>query len=251
MGSNPNCPESPARADPAPPDDAARQARIRIWDLPTRLFHWSLAALVAAAWVSVKIGGLWLDWHMRFGLAILALLIFRLVWGLAGGRYARFGQFLPTPRAVWRQIRSASNAPRNPGHTPLAGLSVLALLAASLFQAITGLFANDDIASEGPLVKWVSRATSDRITSLHHANEWLLAALIGLHLAAILYYRLRKGENLVGPMLTGDKILPASTPASRDDRMLRLFALLVLVLVGAAIAWLAAGSPGEADTPTF
>jgi cytochrome b len=213
-------------------------SRVRIWDLPTRLFHWTLAALVVFSIVTANIGGNWVQWHFYSGYAILTLIAFRLVWGFAGGRYARFSSFLFGPSAILATLRGAPGAPRTPGHNPLGSLSVFALLASIGVQAAIGLFANDDIASEGPLAKFVSKALSDRLTSLHHQNADLIVALVVLHLLAIAFYLLRKRENLVRPMLTGDK--PGVEPrlASRDDAALRLRALVVLAVCAAAVWWL-------------
>lgn len=219
---------------------------IRVWDLPTRLFHWSLVALVVLSFVSVKIGGNWLTWHFYSGYALLALVGFRLVWGFVGGRYARFSSFLFGPKAIIAYLRGSPDAPRTLGHNPLGSLSVYGLLGLTGLQALGGLFANDDIASEGPLARFVSKAVSDQITSLHHLNEKFIMLLVLLHVAALMYYRFAKRENLIQAMVTGDK--PAGDPAaaSRDDVALRLRGLLVLAvcaaLVWALLKWAAAPS---------
>jgi cytochrome b len=210
---------------------------VRVWDLPTRLFHWSLVVLVVFSFVCVKLGGNWLPWHFRSGYAILALIAFRIAWGFAGGRYARFGSFLYSPARILAYLRGATDAPRTLGHNPLGSLSVFALLAIVGLQAIGGLFANDDIASEGPLVKYVSKALSDRVTSLHHVGEKLIVILVIAHVAAIVFYRLRKRENLVQAMISGDKPADDPTLASRDDGALRLRAAVLLALSAAAV-WL-------------
>lgn len=131
--------------------------QIRIWDLPTRLFHWSLATSVIGAIVTVKLGGLWMDWHLRFGVAALALVTFRLIWGLIGPRYARFSQFVVNPTKTLQYLKNDSHRmPRQAGHSPLAAWSVIALLCLIAYQAVTGLFANDDIMVQGPLAAYVS-----------------------------------------------------------------------------------------------
>ena len=216
--------------------DAAH--RVRVWDLPTRLFHWTLAALIVASFVTVKVGGNLMVWHERLGYAVLTLILFRLVWGVAGGRYARFASFVRGPRALIAYLR---DAPQTPGHNPVGALSVLALLAAVGFQATSGLFTNDDIAFEGPLAVKVSGATSSLLTTMHRWNEKVILVLVALHLVAILYYRVGKGRNLVGPMLTGDASLPQPFPPSRDDTMLRLRALVIAAACGGAVAWLVRG----------
>lgn len=211
--------------------------RIRVWDLPTRLFHWSLALLIVVSFVTVEVGGNLMVWHERSGYAILTLLLFRLAWGVAGGRYARFAAFVRGPGAVRAYLRGEAGAAHAPGHTPLGALSVLGLLAVVGFQAVSGLFTNDDIAFEGPLSAKVSGATVSLLTTLHRWNEKTIIALVALHIAAILFYRFGKHRDLVGPMLTGDAEFPSSWPASRDDAMLRLRALLIAAACGGLVAW--------------
>jgi len=202
--------------------------RVRVWDLPTRLFHWLLVALVALSVVTAKLGGLWLDWHMRSGYAILALLAFRLLWGVAGSRYARLAHFVRGPRIVLAYLRG-----RHPhdgaGHNPLGALSVVVILAVLLAQAATGLFTNDGSFTEGPLAKLVSSATGERLSTMHRWGELAVYALIALHLAAVLYYLLARGDNLIGPMITGDRRGIDAHPA-RDDLALWLRAVVMLLL---------------------
>lgn len=210
---------------------------IRIWDLPIRLFHWLLAACVLGSFVTVKVGGFWMDYHFLFGYAIVALLIFRLIWGIVGPHHARFGRFIRGPRAIYDYLRGKGSS--GAGHSPLGALSVIAMLAAIAVQAVTGLFANDGIMSEGPLVSQVSGATSDRMTGIHHLNETVLLVLIGLHILAIIWYAVVRKRRLVGPMITGDKKLsevPLDTAPTRDDAVVRLLAV-VAAAVGAGVAW--------------
>jgi len=212
--------------------------RIRVWDLPTRLFHWSLAALIVVSFVTVKLGGNLMVWHERSGYAILTLLLFRLAWGIAGGRYVRFAAFVRGPGAVLAYLRGAGSAAHAPGHNPLGALSVLGLLAVVGFQAVSGLFTNDDIAFEGPLSVKVSGATASLLTTLHRWNEKTIIALVALHLVAILYYRFGKRRDLIGPMVSGDAAFPAAWPASRDDAMLRLRGLVIAAACGGVVAWI-------------
>jgi cytochrome b len=210
---------------------------VRIWDLPTRLFHWSLVLLVVFSVATAKVGGNWMDWHMLSGYAVLALLVFRLLWGFAGSRYALFAQFVRAPRAVLAYLRAPRGAgERHAGHNPLGGWSVLALLAALLVQAATGLFANDEIATEGPLSKLVSGATASLMTKIHLLNQNAIYALVALHLAAIAYYFFAKRENLVVPMLTGDKRGIAAEPA-QDDALVRARAALLAALAAGLVGY--------------
>lgn len=220
------------------------RSRIRVWDLPLRLFHWLLAACVGGAIVTAKIGGTWMIWHERLGTTVLALLVFRLVWGIVGPRHARFASFVRGPRAVLAWLRHPPQAPA-PGHNPLGALSVLAMLLALGLQATTGLFANDDIAFEGPLAASVSNATSSLLTGWHRLNEPVVLGLIALHLAAIVWYRVRRGKNLVGTMIHGDADAAATPGAlpSRDDASIRLLALALAAACAAAVIWLVNRGP--------
>lgn len=174
--------------------------RFRVWDLPTRLFHWSLFVLIVAAIVSGKTGGNLMQWHGRIGLCIIGLIAFRIVWGFVGSSYARFAQFFPTPRALAAYLRGEHRAA---GHNPLGALSVFAFLLLIAALAISGSFANDDITFRGPLFSLIDKTLSDSITGLHKKLTHLLIIMIALHLAAIAWYARRQRRNLVRPMLTG------------------------------------------------
>ncbi len=216
-----------SRADPP------AMARTRIWDLPTRLFHWMLAALVAISIITAKVGGLWMDWHMRSGYAILALVVFRVLWGFAGSRYARFATFVRSPRVVLDHLRGRDG--HVAGHSPAGALSVVSLLGVLLLQASTGLFTNDGSFTEGPLARLVSRAASDWLSTVHRFGEWALYALVGLHIAAIAYYALLRKSALVGPMITGDQRTIA--PPAEDDGWMRARALLLAALAASLVTY--------------
>ncbi len=208
-----------------------RPRSVFIWDLPTRLFHWILVCLVTLAYVAGNLGGNWMVTHLRAGEAILALILFRVVWGFLGSTPSRFASFVHGPRAVLRYARDlfASDTPPHPGHNPLGGWSVLAMLALLFVQVVTGLFANDDIFVTGPLYAWVSKAASDRLTKIHLFNRWLLAATVGVHIAAIFFYLFYKRENLILPMITGRKRWRGAPPPP-----IRRASGLVAVLVALA-----------------
>jgi cytochrome b len=195
---------------------------VRVWDLPTRLFHWALAALVAFSVVTVKLGGFWMDWHMRSGYAILALVLFRVAWGFAGSRYARFSSFVRRPADIVGYLRG--QVEHGAGHSPLAAVSVLALLGLFLLQASTGLFSNDGNFTEGPLARLVSGAASERLSTFHRYGEWPIYVLVGLHIAAVAYYTVFRRVALVRPMITGDRTDVAAPPAD-DGLRIRLRAL--------------------------
>ena len=175
-----------------------------VWDLPVRIVHWLLVLCVTGSWLTHLAGLQWFAWHRRFGCVTLVLVSFRVAWGFVGTRHARFANFLRGPRAVVAYLRGGG--PAEPvGHNPLGALSVVALLALMLLQAVTGLFANDEIASAGPFYGWVSPATSNRVTALHHANaDWLLA-LIALHVAAVAWHAFVRRKPLLRAMVTGRK----------------------------------------------
>ena len=213
---------------------------VRIWDLPTRLFHWSLAACVIGLFISAKMGGNATVWHLRCGYAVLALLLFRLVWGLVGGRWSRFSAFLYTPAHLLRYLRGTSGHPHDTvAHSPLGALSVWGLLAVLAAQVGSGLFSDDEIFASGPLTRFVSNDTVGQATGYHtEIGQYLVLALVALHLLAIVFYTLVKKKVLVRPMLLGDKLLPAPVPAARDDTATRLAALAVLALCAGAVTWL-------------
>ncbi|MGD8366543.1 MAG: cytochrome b/b6 domain-containing protein [Desulfobacterales bacterium] len=200
--------------------------RVRVWDLPTRLFHWLLVLLVAVSFVTGEIGGAWMQYHVWSGCAIFGLLAFRIMWGFWGGRYARFSAFVRGPKAVLRYARAfwQKGSERHLGHNPLGGWSVLAMLAALLVQAATGLFSNDDIFTEGPLYPWVSKATSDWLTTIHRLNQEILLVLVAVHVAAVLFYLIFKRDNLIGPMFTG--CIRWQEPAESSGNRLGLAALV-------------------------
>ena len=213
--------------------------RLRIWDLPTRLFHVAFALTVTGAIACAKLGSGLMTWHVRLGIVALALLVFRVIWGLVGPRTARFSQFVVSPTRAWHYLRYESSAHgAYAGHNPAGGWSVIAMLVIIGFQAVTGLFANDEITIEGPLMRFVSDATSATLTRLHKINEKPLFAILILHLLAIVVYT-AKGQSLIKAMVTGDTPvsgLPPGTPATRDDTVTRLTALLIAALA-ATVAW--------------
>jgi cytochrome b len=220
---------------------------VRVWDLPTRLFHWALVVCVVGLVVTGNVGGNWMVWHGRLGYAVLTLLLFRLVWGFVGGYWSRFANFLYGPASVLGYLRGQGRPEQSVGHNPLGMLSVLALLAVLLAQVGSGLFADDEIAFTGPLVGLVSGDWVGQATAYHKGiGKTALLVLVGLHLAAIAFYRLAKKQNLVRPMVVGDKVLPFPAPASTDSPARRWLALLVLLLCAAAVYALVAWGSGIA-----
>jgi cytochrome b len=214
---------------------------VRVWDLPTRSFHWLLAGCVVFSVVSAKIGGNAMVWHFRSGYVVFTLLVFRIVWGLVGGHWSRFTSFVFAPSTTLRYLRGQTRPDEqlDVGHNPLGALSVFGLLAVLSAQVATGLFADDEISNTGPLIKFVSGATSSLLTGWHKtAGQALVIGLVLLHLGAIAFYFLKKGQNLVGPMLSGDKLLQAGVPASADTPRSRALALLLVAAFAALVRWL-------------
>ncbi|MFD1623882.1 cytochrome b/b6 domain-containing protein [Azospirillum griseum] len=218
---------------------ATREQRardIRVWDLPTRLFHWALVLLVAVAIVSGKAGALSI--HMLAGETILGLVLFRLVWGLVGSQTARFTDFIRGPRAVLAYLtnsRTPGAAPVTLGHNPLGGLMVVALLLVLLVQASSGLFTTDDVVVDGPLVPLVAEGTVKALSTLHRLLPNGLLLMIAVHVAAVLVYLLVKKDNLIGPMITGRKRVPHALGEPPVDEPRRASPLLALTLLLAAL----------------
>lgn len=214
---------------------------VRVWDLPTRLFHWLLAASIVGLVVSAKLGGNAMVWHFRFGYVVLTLLLFRLVWGVVGGRWSRFVRFIYAPRSIAAYLRGRAHPDHLIGHTPLGALSVFALLGILALQVATGLFADDEIAFAGPLTRFASAAQVSLATGWHkNWGQYVVFALVGLHIAAVLYYVLIKRHRLIRPMVFGDRLLDNPAPSSRDDAVTRLVAAGVLALCAAAV-WAISG----------
>jgi len=207
-----------------------------VWDLPVRLIHWALVLSVAAAWATHYAGVEWFAWHRRFGYAVLVLVAFRIVWGFAGTRHARFSNFVRGPRGLLAHVRGQAGAA--PGHSPLGALSVLALLVLLLLQASTGLFANDEIMNMGPFYGLIAPELSNRITSLHRASsEWLLV-LIALHVAAVAFYVRVRRQPLIRAMVTGRK--PEQAVAASEEitgsRLPLAAAILLACIIALALA---------------
>ena len=220
--------------------------RMKLWDLPTRVFHWCLAACVVGSLITQQIGGGAMVWHGRIGLAVLGLLVFRIVWGFVGSTYARFGQFVRGPAAIKAYLRGEW---KGVGHNPLGALSVLALLCTLAVLVATGLFANDDIAFEGPLYALVGKDFSDRMAGIHSLIEPLILLLVFAHLAAIVFYaRVKKQSAVARPMITGwkDGVEAESARGGGAVAFICALAIATGAVYGASGAWISPPLPPSA-----
>lgn len=222
-----------------PSSEADRPAlrTVSVWELPLRLFHWAIVVLVAAAYLTWRLN--WMEWHVWIGLAALAAVLFRLLWGLWGGESSRFAHFAASPRAALEHLRYLAR--REPdyqvGHNPAGSWMVWLLLAALLVETLSGLIVNNDIADEGPLTEHMPAALSNAITAVHRIAWHVLAAAVAAHIAAILWYALAKGQNLMTPMVSGRKQLPYALAVPREGGRVRALALLAIsALCVAALA---------------
>lgn len=209
---------------------------VLVWDVPLRLFHWSLALLVAASLASGLIGGNWIDWHGRFGVAIAGLLAFRIAWGVVGSTHARFHNFVRGPKTIIAYLKGQW---RGLGHNPLGALSVLGLLGVLTAQVATGLVGNDDIAFNGPLYTLVDKTTSDWAIGWHKTIVWVLGGLVTLHLAAVAFYTKVRRENLIVPMVIGRR--ETDDPNAADARGGGVVAFLLALGIGLSASWAASG----------
>ena len=216
---------------------------VRVWDLPTRLFHWVLVLSLIGSFTTGYLGGNAMAWHLRFGYVAFTLVLFRVLWGFCGGRWSRFRSFAYAPATSLRYLRGHSRPEEHHhvGHSPTGALSVFALLALLVAQVATGLFADDEIATTGPLNRFVTGKTASLLTHWHKDyGQRIIMVLVLLHVGAIVFYLLRLRRNLVVPMLSGDKVLEPGVPTAVDSTRSRLLALALLLAAAAAVTWLVA-----------
>ncbi len=219
---------------------------IRVWDLPVRVFHWLLVLCIIGSIISVNLGGNAIEWHAYFGYSVLTLLIFRITWGFVGSTHARFTSFFPNRDKILNYLQG--NAPKVLGHNPVGALSVFALLFVLSVQVITGLFVDDEIAFQGPLAKYVPNWVVSFLSEIHEGNQVVIYTLIAIHIAAIIYYKKMKGEDLIKSMISGDKEIDPSEEAnylpsdlgraSKDGALQRGIALVLLSLIAVVVGYL-------------
>ena len=223
----------------------ATPARVRVWDVPVRLFHWLLLVLIGFSWWSGEQGNEWMEYHEWSGCAVLTLVLFRIAWGFVGSDTARFAHFVRGPRVSYAYFRSVLQ--RQPkaylGHNPLGGWMILSLMLVLLVQTITGLFGNDDDAYEAPLSHWLSHDTSSLISTLHAYNFDLLLGLIGLHVAAVLTHQLLRRDDMIKAMFTGVKTRITGATAGRMVSTWRALVLLgFMAALVYALLWMGGGA---------
>ncbi len=216
---------------------------IKVWDVPTRLFHWTMVPVFAGLWFTAEQGGDWMEWHLRLGMLMLVLVLFRVLWGLCGSQTARFGNFLAGPARIRAYLAGQLPVTAQPGHNPLGGWMVLALLLALLLQAGMGLFAADvnSYLYDGPLKVLIDGELAEQVTGWH--KDWfdVLLLLAALHVLAVAFYKVGRNTDLVRPMLSGMKALPGEVAPLRFASPWRALVLLLLValLVCGGVPWLA------------
>jgi cytochrome b len=217
--------------------------RVRVWDLPTRVFHWATALCVLGLLATGSVGGSAMTFHFRFGFALLSLLLFRILWGVVGGHWSRFRSFIYGPRALLAYLRGQQPASHTVGHSPLGALSVWAMLGFLMLQVGTGLVSDDEIATSGPLAHLVSNAMVSLASSYHtRIGKLAVLALVLLHVGAIVAYT-RRQKGLAAAMVHGDKQLAVPAPAARDDAVTRTAAAVLMALCIAAVYWVASLAP--------
>lgn len=225
----------------------------KVWDLPVRIFHWTLVAAIIGAYVTNRLGINYFTWHLWCGYTVLVLVTFRILWGVVGTRHARFWNFVRGPVTTLRYgfglLRGTS--PHSTGHNPLGALMVVLLLVLLLTQALTGLFGNDEILNQGPLYGYVSDARSLVLTSLHRKLfYWILAAIV-LHILAVLYHQVFKRERLVHAMWSGRKPAAAVPAADVIEGSRWWLALVLVIALSLALAWLVSHAPVSAVTGSY
>lgn len=215
-------------------ETSSAEAKRVVWDLPVRLTHWLIAALVLFSWWTSEINNL--QWHSWSGYALLVLIIFRVYWGFFGSSTARFSHFLKGPKAIFsyaKQLFSRSS-PATVGHNPLGALSAIALWLVLLIQIVLGLFSEDvDGLASGPMSYMVSFDTGRWAAQTHDWMFNVLLLFIGLHIAAVLFYLVYKKHNLITPMITGRR----SVESAEAPRIAPLWQALVGLVLAGALVW--------------
>lgn len=225
---------SQLRPPAAPAKPRVPSLLMRVWDAPTRLFHWAVVLLILTSYISIQKS--WVQLHFLSGYTMLTLLLFRLAWGFAGSETSRFSRFLRSPVSGLQHL--AAFGRREPdtdiGHNAAGGWMVLVMLLALGVQAITGLFSNHDIDAQGPLAYHLTKMRSDWFSTVHGLSFYVILVLVTLHVLAIVTYAMVKRHDLVRPMITGRKRLPATL---QQPRFASPVLALLLLLGAAGLVW--------------
>jgi len=220
--------------------EAAEETRRLVWDLPLRLFHWLFALCVVAAWITAKVGFDWMQYHFYLGYGVIGLLIFRVIWGFIGPRHARFSSFLEKPSAMWSYAQHLFDRHSTPsvGHNPLGGLMVVLMLLLVIVQVSTGLFSTDAVIWTGPYYPSVKASTASLLSTIHSVNQNIILGAVGLHILAIVYYRVFKKQSLVSAMFTGYKPAALVPPHHAINSSQVLKAIIVCAIAASFVYWL-------------
>ena len=206
--------------------------KIKVWDLPVRICHWLLVIIIAFQFISVKV----LDesmlsnatqWHFYGGYACLALVIFRILWGILGTYYARFSQFIQSPIKTLHYLRGRGEQ-NYLGHNPAGAYSVIALLSLILAQAVSGLFTTDDIFNDAPYFGMLNDSWQTVVNFIHHNVVYVLLGFIVLHIGAIIFYKVKHKEKLTSAMVTGNKTVHKSVQSQGPFPWLSFFVCLAI-----------------------
>jgi cytochrome b len=218
-------------------EQAVERLRVKVWDLPVRITHWLLVLAFVGAYVTNRLGVAYFKYHEWFGYTVIVLVVFRIFWGLWGTFHARFSNFLKSPVATWRYTAELLRQRDKPslGHNPLGALMVLLLLLTLLIQAVTGLFANDEIFNAGALYGYVSNDVSLTLTALHKELFYWIAAAVAVHILAVLVHVFLKNENLVSAMFTGYKSGAFLQGPQTMEKSYWLRAAILVALVAAVL----------------
>lgn len=212
-----------------------------IWDLPLRIFHWLIAILILGSWYSVEITYDMTN-HMRIGYALLALVLFRMTWGVIGTNYSQFKNCIFSPKETFQYMKSFfhKESPKYAGHNPMGAIAIFTMLMLLITQVTTGLFASDEFYVFAPFSLWVSEETSFKLTGIHRQSFDVLLGVIALHIVVVFYYLIFKKQNLIKAMLTGRKILlPIDKEGIPNNRIALSITLIIIcsLLVYALISY--------------
>lgn len=212
----------------------ATRRMINVWDLPTRIFHWTLVGLFVFLIISGDMGDDLIEWHFYAGYLLSGLILFRIIWGMIGSRYSRFTMLVRHPKTTMKYLKRMfnGNAEHYYGHNPAGGTMVITLLVLLALQVMTGLVTTDEVIWDGPFYGAVSEQVSNIGGELHKTIQDLLQLLVVLHVAAIIFHRLKYNDPLVPAMIHGKKPDMGGAISARNVSMVR-----TLIALSLSSAW--------------